>query len=457
LTALAAAVAACTPRPTDGRPNILLISIDSLRADHLGCYGAPRPTSPNLDRLAAEGARFQRALANSPWTLPSHITMMTGQEAGVHRVDATDQRALSGAAPTIAEILADRGYRTIGIGCAPYLKAKFGYAQGFDNYDDDLASPSWQKSHRAKTAAQAVDKALQATGARGGSPWFVFLHIWDVHYDFLPPAPFDKRFVDPAYHGHLRMADWEKNRSFAVGMDPADYDYALAQYDGGVAWADSELGRLFATLKKRGQWDRTAVIVTADHGEEFLDHGQKGHGHSLFDELLRVPLLVKAPGVRAGLTIDCPAGLIDLFPTLAEWAGAPAANYDGPGISLLPLLRAPGECEAERAFFAETNLSNLDKLGNYQRGRETMLEIGGWKYHRRVDPPARELLFHIAADPREQTNLAESDPARRDRLRALADEHEARNQRLQLERRLSKEQPFDMDLLEPLKQLGYIN
>ena len=237
--------------PPDDRPNILLVSIDTLRADHVGCYGYAKPTTPHLDALAADGVRFDRALSNSPWTLPSHVTMLTGQEVGVHNVRFS-QSTLADSAVTIAELLRDAGYETVGFGSAPYLKARYGFAQGFDVYDDDLAQVSYKQSHDAVTSKKVVTKALSQIHKRRGKNWFVFMHMWDVHYDYIPPAPFNKKFVDPDYTGRFRMHNWEKNKKFRVGMDDADFAYAISQYDGEIAWVDDQLGRLIAQLKQWG-------------------------------------------------------------------------------------------------------------------------------------------------------------------------------------------------------------
>jgi arylsulfatase A-like enzyme len=437
-------------------PNILLISIDSLRADRLGCYGADRPTSPNLDRFALAAARFTRALANAPWTLPSHVTMLTGQEVSVHDIDRSGL-TLGANATTIAAVLRARGYATAAVVTAPYLRAIWGYEHGFDAYDDGLSAVDFQTSHRWKTASLAVDRALRAVRDRRGKPWFVFLHLFDVHYDYTPPAPYRTMFVEASYRGHFDVGNWETNAAFRPDMDPADFAYVRAQYDGGVAWADSQVGRLFAALQADGDWANTAVIVTADHGEEFLEHRGKGHGHSVFNELLHVPLLLKAPGAPAAATIAAPVSLVDIFPTIAGWGGASLAGYRGSGRSLLPLLRDPAAGDADRALFAETNLSRLEGLPDSPRGREAMVERGGWKYLERRDPPDRRLLFHIADDAGERVDRLAEEPARAAELRALLFEHLRANRALRDALRLARDQPIDERTAEQLKQLGYIN
>jgi len=459
---LVAIAAGCKHPPPGGRaiadehaPNMLLISIDSLRADRLGCYGADRSTSPNLDQFADGAVRFTRAVANAPWTLPSHVTMMTGQEVGVHVVNRTALK-LAPYATTIATALRARGYATAAVVTAPYLRALYGFNVGFDSYDDSLDAPDFEKSHHLKTANRAVDKTLAAIRARRGKPWFVFLHLFDVHYDYVPPAPYRLMFADPSYRGNFSVENWEGETAFHPGMDPADFAYVLARYDGGVAWTDSQLGRLFAGLKASGEWTGAAVIVTADHGEEFLEHGSKGHGHSLFDELLHVPLLVKAPGATAPATIDAPVSLADIFPTVAEWGGASLADYRGSGRSLLSLLNSGNSVQnSDRALFAETNLSRLTPGG--QRGQEAAIEKGVWKYIERRDAPARRLLFCLGSDRGERADRLADEPAQAAELEALLHDHMKSNQELRDAMRLAREQKIDRETADQLKQLGYIN
>ena len=470
LIALLALAGACTaphkkmPAALADKPNILLISIDSLRADHVGCYGYARATTPNIDKLAGEGTRFARALAAAPWTLPSHLTMLTGHEPDVLGV-SLGEYGLADHARTIANVLTERGYRTNAVVCAPYLKRSFGFDHGFESYDDKLAEAKVEEIHKMKRAPQAVDRALKVIRERRGERWFLFLHFWDVHFDYVPPAPFRKKFVDPKYSGSYEMEDWATNASFKVGMDKRDFAYAVTQYDGGIAAVDAQLGRLFAALRRAGEWERTAVILTADHGDEFLDHGQKSHGHSVFDELLHVPLIVKGPNrgdtmpprVPPNSTIACTVGLIDLFPTIAELAGADAGAGGGPGESLLALARDPNACRADREFFAETYCSNLDKLDNPQVGHEVAIEKNGWKYCDRTTSPRRQLLFHIAVDPAERDDCLTREPGKADELRALLRAHAQRDLALKNTLRLFKESaPVDQLTAAQLKQLGYM-
>lgn len=449
---------ACSPGQMklafDKRPNLILISVDTLRADHLGCYGYQRETSPHMDELAREGARFVRALSPSPWTLPAHVTMFTGQETSVHNVRSSSN-ALDENAVTLTEMLHDSGYATFGIGSSPYLKGRFGYAQGFDVYDDKLGQISYKKSHYQVTAKKAVNKALKAIKQRRDKRWFVFIHFWDVHYDYIPPKPYDRMFAGD-YDGDFPMHKWEGNKKFRVGMDEADFNYVISQYDGEIAWVDSQIGRLIKYLKKWELYDKTAIVITSDHGEEFLDHGQKGHGHTLFDELIRVPLIVKAPKVDPGLEIECPVSLVDLLPTFVEWGKVKKPSYRGPGRSLLDHILRRKPCDPRREFFSETRFSNLDKLHAYKRGFEIMLEIDRIKFHKRVTEPHRELLFNVAVDPLENNDLTANQTDLSEQMRDTLIRHGRRNEARRREVKLSKRKKLDPKTRRQLKELGYI-
>jgi arylsulfatase A-like enzyme len=311
--------AACT-QGSSPQPNILLISIDSLRADHLGSYGYSRDTSPHIDALASQGARFATAIAPAPWTLPSHITMLTGRHPAAHGVNNTDRR-LADEIPTLAEVLRGQGYATAGFVAGPYLRRDYGYSRGFDLYDDSLVADG-RDSHRGTTSPELVaNLSTWLAGEREAEqpkPFFAFLHIWDVHYDFAPPPPFDTLF-DPSYEGVVDGRDIGLLKS---SIPERDLEHVVALYDGEIRFADRELGVLFAKLRAWGLWNNTIVVLTADHGEEFFEHGKLGHLFHIFDEAIQVPLIVRYPPViEAGLVLDEQVRLMDIAPTILGLAG----------------------------------------------------------------------------------------------------------------------------------------
>ena len=316
--------------PLEQAPNVLLISIDTLRADHLGSYGYPRPTSPRLDQLAREGARFETAVAPTSWTLPSHMSLLTGLDpllTGVY----VDTRSLPRGTDTLALRLAKLGYATGGVVSGGYLNAKWGFARGFDYYDDfsvgkrhfgadkqEITSP-----HILQLANRWLDQWQQRDSRR---PFFLFLHFYDVHYDFNPPPPYDTMF-DPDYQGTLTGLDFDTNPALKPGLPQRDLEHLLALYDGEIRHLDDHLGRFFDSLAERGVFDNTIVAVTSDHGEEFGEHGRFGHRETLYDEVLLIPLIVRFPAkIAPGTVVREQVRLIDVGPTLL---GSPARTRPG--------------------------------------------------------------------------------------------------------------------------------
>ncbi len=370
-----------------GRPNILLISIDSLRADHLGAYGYPRATSPAIDALAAEGVRFEHVMSSSSWTLPSHATLFTGLPMAAHGCSSKHPR-LTPAARTLAEQLGDAGYRTAGFWSGPYLHPVFGLDQGFDDYvscanfgyyKDKQAGGQGRantQSHRDVTNPKLTESVLQWMrdwkAESSSAPFFLFVHMWDVHYDFFPPAPYDTLF-DPDYQGPM---DGTRMRQVPGKLlAAADMQHSRALYDGEIAWTDQHVGQILGELEALGWKENTVVVVTADHGEEFWERGEFGHRKTLFEESVRVPLVLRLPGgAHAGAVVPDPVGLLDIAPTLLALAHrAHITNPDLlPGQSLLPLIEE-SKTSKPRTRFAE--------LWRPQAGASrVMLREGDWKF-----------------------------------------------------------------------------
>jgi len=392
--------AACAP-DAPRRPNVVLISIDTLRADRLSCYGHTRETSPHLDRLASEGALFEFVVAPTSWTLPSHMTMLTGLPISCH--GACDERLWwrkdAAGAPlepplrgySVAEALQGAGYRTGGFFTFEFLERQFGFGQGFETWErcghtfeshpevraevaalrqaGDLAGLDALKARhpelfeaRRRTSGEVVDHAaawLEQRAAASYEPFFLFVHLFDVHDPYTPPPGFDL-WSDPAYAGPVD-GTIDNSRNGVVGHLPsaADRERMLALYDGGVRYVDSEVGRLLARLDALGLDEDTLVIVTSDHGEEFWEHGDQTHHRQLYVESLHVPLIVRWPGrVRAGQRVPALAGLMDVAPTIAA---AASVRPLGPmvGVDLFPILR--GEQR-------ETGRMYLSLLHRFERG-----------------------------------------------------------------------------------------
>ncbi len=294
------------------KPNIVLIIIDTLRADHLGCYGYHRDTSPVLDSLADEGVRFSRCQAQAPWTLPAHATIWTGLTVVSHQARRTgsDIYGVDVNLPSIATILKAEGYVTLGFVNIFLLNGDFGFDNGFDHY-------SWFPVGDGR-AEESVSEILQWFDDNRGnpSPKLVVLHLYDVHSPYDPPAPFDTLFSP---EGTAGVTNWNEEEGAIYTLQ--ERDHLLNLYDGEIAWVDSQLGRLFAGLRERGVTDNSLIIVTSDHGEEFLEHGRVAHGHTLYQELIHVPLIISGNGIPAGLIDSINSGQFDILPTIAGYAG----------------------------------------------------------------------------------------------------------------------------------------
>lgn len=394
--------------------NVLLVTIDTLRADVLGCYGG-RAATPNLDRLAASGVRFDFAHAHAVVTLPSHASILTGLYPFQHGIRDNSGYRLAPDVPTLATLLRARGYSTAAFVGAFVLDSRFGLNAGFEVYDDRLASTDAPTDiSMPERRADVVVAAAQAWIAKQRGRWFAWAHLFDPHAPYAPPSPFDG------------------------GTRP---------YDGEVAYTDAQLESLLDAV--RGVRDRpTLVIVTSDHGEALGDHGETTHGLFAYEATLRVPLIIAQLGgaqaggdrreTRAGAVSPAPVRHVDLVPTVLDALGleTPAGL---PGRSILPLLR--GADADDRISYFEAMSASLNRgwapLRGVLAGREKLIDL-----------PVPE-LFDLETDPEEQTNLADGRPGRRRALDALLGGFRAA---LPDERRAESR-----DVGERLRALGYVS
>jgi arylsulfatase A-like enzyme len=384
-----------TPTITTGRetgaPVVVLYLVDTLRADHLSLYGYPRHTAPELERFARDGVVFDHAIAASNWTKPSVASIFTsllprdhGCLEGYNRLDPE--------LVTLAEALHDRGFATGGVVVNPLVRGKnMHFDQGFDLFGAP-ASPN--------RAEQAVDAALAFVDARRGLPTFVYVHTMDAHTPYEPPPPFDRMF--PPFPEPGRKASTP-----ADYREPLDLDRLVGQYDGAIAYGDREFGRLLDGLRERGLYDRATIVFLADHGEEFLDHGAFGHGHTMFDELIRVPLVVKYAGRReGGRRVARQVPLLDVLPTVLKSQGVPPP----PGIAGRPLEASFGETGPERPAAFESKAET--RAARVLYGARTSEA----KYIRQLSVSDTELYFDLRTDPGEKRG---HDPEAIARARAL--------------------------------------
>ena len=362
LLACLLACAACSRRPA--HPNVLLITLDTTRADHLGAYGNRRARTPNLDRLAAAGVLFERAITAAPLTLPAHASLLTGRYPFAHGVRNNGSFTLGESMPTLATALHDAGYRTAAFVSAFVLDHRYGLARGFDRYDDRL-----ELERRGGDTIAAAGAWLAET-ARDPRPFFLWVHLYDPHDPYDPPPPFATAFHD-------------------------------SPYDGEIAYDDQQIGELLARLHAIGADGSLLVAAAGDHGESLGEHGEATHGLFVYDGAIRIPMTIGGAGIAAGRRMSSLVRGIDLAPTLLDAVGLrPLPNADGR--SLLPLVAGsgPGPEDAYAETYFPQLYMNWAPLRSIQDAR--------WKF---IDAPSPE-LYDLQRDGREDRNLAAAEPAR---------------------------------------------
>lgn len=348
-------ISTCEQVPiTTDRPNILVFLIDTLRRDHLGCYGYGRDTSPHIDALAKEGIRFDTMISQSSWTRPAVASLLTSTYPAVH--GAKDRSDIVRPDITrLAQVLRDEGYATEGFMTNPTCLPMWGFGLGFSRYVDVQA----YAIDPAKDADLA-DRTIEAVGDLTGRPWFIYAHAIGPHNPYEPPAPYDRKFTK-----ENPKSDDERSRTVNL-------------YDGEIGFTDAQFGRVIDELKRLDQYNNTAIVVIADHGEQFWEHGELGHGISLHDEEVRIPFILKLPkGDAGGTVISDTAEIIDVAPTLLDIAALdPPATFQGQ--TLMPVVRgeAAGEDAAYSSLFLEKHSaysarSQQFKYINYLAERRT--------------------------------------------------------------------------------------
>lgn len=429
-------------------PDVVLVCVDTLRRDHVGSYGYDRDTTPTIDRLAREGVRFAHALAPSNWTVPSVATLLTGLEPWRHGARIASDPAFLGearptqivaSAPSLAGQLRAGGYATGFFSANPFLVQRF--TSGFDEVSTD-----WLPADRLTEAA------LAWWHLQRGRQRFLYLHFMDVHQPNEPPTPYFEQFgLAPGERRPLAARDWDHQQQQDL-EDPRFREFRrhrIGAYDGAIRFVDDQIRRFLDAVASEGNLDRTLILVTADHGEEFWDHAEVerswaddprgiwgvGHGHAFFQEVLAIPLVVRGPGFSSGAASDCPVTLLDLAPTIARAAGSDApAEWTGADLSRLDRRPCPSRAIAalSPAFGPRGGALWSDRYKLIVRGE-------------------RRLLFDLVSDPFERDDLAASEPRR---TAALA---RALEERLGLEVIGGDSDPItDEKLRRQLRELGYL-
>ncbi len=473
--------------PDPGPPNVLLISIDSLRADHVGAYGYQRDTTPTIDHLANEGALFTTVASSSSWTLPAHVAMLTGLFDFEHGVMTPGHRLQPGIT-TLAESFKAAGYQTYGLYSGPFLHPDFGFSQGFDEYIDctsyNLEKVNLKREPGVKSQFNAVhDKShgdvtnptilrearrlfrrIAQSGVVGKTSrqqplnrFFMFVHMFDVHYDFIPPAPYNTIFF-PDYQGDITSNDFLRNKRINRRMPRQDLEKILALYDGEIRFTDDTIGQLLESMREDDLLSNTIVVVTADHGDEFFEHGGKGHRRNLYEETVRIPLVVwYPPAIRPG-RIDEVVRVIDIAPTLLEMCSLPATESvpEDPRLrtnrtfarSLLPLIGSGGNNPGDsRPAVCELLAPKKISLSSIRVGDSKLV----------IDAISDTVeLFDLDTDPGEQ-HAVTNDPNDPEVVRLTGIlQMLQRSSRGDRENQSETEVDLDPRIEQQLRELGYI-
>jgi choline-sulfatase len=413
LIALTAAQATAQT-PEKSAPNVVLITIDTLRADHVACYGYKQIMTPNIDSLAADGARFAAAFTPVPVTLPSHSAMLTGAYPMLSGMHDFSGNKLNSQQPTLAAVLKQAGYITGAVIGAAVLDSRFGLNQGFDFYYDHFDFSRLDEANldeMERPGNVVADLTLDWLGKNSQKKFFLWMHLYDPHYPYRPPEPYSR-------------------------------DYADRPYDGEIAFADEQVGRLLRFLKDKGLYQNTVIVLAGDHGESLGEHGEKTHGFFIYNATMHVPLIIHLSGKSRALVVSDPVSLVDLMPTVLAAAGVEIPQQVQ-GKSLLPVIRGE-KADPERTLYAETFLPRLHFNWSELRGAENL------KYHL-IDAPRPE-LYDLAKDPGELRNLFSEKKAVGDEMRAklagLIRDYSAGKE-------MAEKTGLDPALMERLKSLGY--
>jgi arylsulfatase A-like enzyme/tetratricopeptide (TPR) repeat protein len=420
LCALCAAVAICGCSSREDRPlNVILISLDTVRPDHLGCYGYDRISTPNIDSLAEESIVFDSAITSVPLTLPSHASLLTGLYPISHGTRINGTFVLADEFTTLAEVLSEQGYSTGAFVGSFVLDSRFGISQGFDTYDDEMsAMPEALSHYKPERTAEAVTKAAADWVKQVEEPFFAFVHYYDPHTPYLPPV--------------------------AYGMK-----YPERLYDGEIAFTDAEFGKLMNAVRGMGVLERTLIVLVSDHGEGLGDHGEREHGLLIYDSTMEVAFMIRVPAGhelaeasgmpgRVGQVVE----LIDVFPTVLDMLGIDvSAEIDGR--SVVPLLE--GASLPPKLCYLETLYPNLAYKWSPLRG----VRFGEWKY---ILAPEEE-LYNLTEDSGECRNLRQANETMAEMLKGNLLEIASRDQA----GTAAREEPLTGADTEKLKALGYVS
>jgi len=391
--------------------HVVLISIDTCRADYFSSYGYPRPTTPNIDVVGEQATRFETVVSPVPITLPAHSSILTGKVPPAHGVHHNFGYQLANSNRTLAEILSAEGFGTDAIISTFVLHSQFGISQGFDSYYDTFSAEHQNDHGLERKGGETTLRALDWINKNKDKKSFLFLHYYDPHYDYAPPEPFASEWADDLYAGE-------------------------------IAFTDYCVGQVIDRLKELDMYDSTLLIVTGDHGEMLGEHGENTHTYFIYESAIKVPMIIKLPGQRTGITVSEPVGLVDIFPTVCSLLGIDAPSGTQ-GVDLSAFLRGNIPDNYERHLYSESVAPT-----RFSASSLMAISDGRWKY---IQAPRAE-LYDVIADPGEQTNLLEKEPHRvrilEDKLREILEQSVSKDPDSRME--------LDRESIKRLESLGYV-
>jgi len=388
------------------KPNVLLILVDTLRADKLGCYGSKLDATPSIDALASEGVRFENAYSHAPWTLPSTASLLTSLYPPEHGAGGRvpQFKKLRPTVRTVAQVFKDAGYATASVVNVDFLTKPFGLTRGFDHVDFEVYPSNVKMRNAERTTDAAIDWLKQSKN----SPFFLMVHYFDPHLVYDPPDAYRRRFASlPDRNDHSWVfgtrPQMVRQRMGKVTFNEAQIRRAEKLYNGEVAYTDHEVGRLLDALDRMKLKSSTIVVFTADHGEEFLDHGGFAHGHTLYNELVHIPLIIRFAGRLETKTIAAPVRHVDVAPTLCRLVGI----------------------EPDPAFRGRSLVGLVD--GTEHRDRAVLFygsfwgqPLWGWlqgHFKLILTPDGQDKLFDLITDPGETHDISATSPDRAQRMK----------------------------------------
>jgi arylsulfatase A-like enzyme len=427
LVTLVFSYAGTDPKQESVKPNVIVIVLGTFRADHLGCYGYPKNTSPNLDKFAKECLVFKNAYSQSHWTLPSHCSILTSRYPSVHGVMERTAK-LDPAEVTLPEILKNYDFQTAAFTGGLDMKKEHGLDQGFDIYSDDAGDKI------LGTSDKIFPKAINwLDSAKNDKPFFLYIHTYDTHLPYAPPVPYNTMFASKDYNGQFKGKElsYEYLKAISGPLSKADIDYVVSQYDGEVAYQDKQLGLFLDKIREMGIDKNTIIVITADHGESLYDYGtwDRFGSEDLYNSTLKVPLMIRLIEKQSGV-IESNVQLIDIMPSVLKQIGIPA-NKESQGIDILAKKQARNYSIAEASMVKQS------------------FTKGPWKL---IAASSSYELYDLDKDPQEKNNRAPKNP---DQVYGLVQELMGLLKGIRSERREPPRITLSPQMIEELRKSGY--